>query len=96
MDDTNHEVMDRVPERVLLVGRSTMWTSRLLMTLMPVPLGAVGESSSPGCVAVRPSMIRSAPAAFLTDPDTGRRRYRSGGGGGRMARLEFWVAGILS
>ncbi len=80
-DDTNHEVMDRVPDRVLL-GRPINNVDIQVVDeqLMPVPLGAVGEIVFSG-VCVGRGYINDPErtgAAFLTDPDTGQRRYRSG------------------
>ncbi|MET0702925.1 MAG: amino acid adenylation domain-containing protein [Mycobacterium sp.] len=79
-DDTNHEVMDRVPDRVLL-GRpiNNVQIDVVDECLAPVPLGAPGEIVFSGVCVGRgyindPERTR---AAFLTDPD-GRRRYRSG------------------
>ena len=79
-DDTNHEVMDRVPDRVLL-GRpiNNVQIDVVDEYLAPVPLGAPGEIVFSGVCVGRgyindPERTR---AAFLTDPD-GRRRYRSG------------------
>ena len=81
-DDTNHEVMDRVPDgdRVPL-GRPINNVDILVVDeyLAPVPLGAPGEIVFSGVCVGRgyindPQRTR---AAFLTDPD-GQRRYRSG------------------
>ena len=64
-DDTNHEVMDRVPDRIgcRWVGRSTMWTFRWLMSIWRrCRWVRRGRSFSPGCVwAAATSMIRNAP-----------------------------------
>jgi amino acid adenylation domain-containing protein len=82
-DDTNHEVMDQVPDsgRVPL-GRpiNNVQIQVVDEYLAPVPLGAPGEIVFSGVCVGRgyindPERTR---AAFLTDPDTGRRRYRSG------------------
>jgi len=81
-DDTNHEVMDRVPDRVLL-GRPINNVQIQVGDehLAPVPLGAPGEIVFSGVCVGRgyindPERTR---AAFLTDPDRpGDRRYRSG------------------
>ena len=83
-DDTNHEVMDKVPdsERVPL-GRpiNNVHIDIVDEQLAPVPLGAVGEIIFSGVCVGRgyindPDRTR---AAFLTDPDRpGQRRYRSG------------------
>ena len=81
-DDTNHEVMDRVPDsdRVPL-GRPINNVSIHVLDehLAPVPLGAPGEIVFSGVCVGRgyindPERTR---AAFLTDPE-GLRRYRSG------------------
>ena len=81
-DDTNHEVMDRVPCDRVLLGRPINNVDIQVVDehLMPVPLGAVGEIVFSG-VCVGRGYINDPErtgAAFLTDPDTGRRRYRSG------------------
>ena len=83
-DDTNHEVMDRVPDgdRVPL-GRAINNVQIQVVDeyLAPVPLGAPGEIVFSGVCVGRgyindPERTR---AAFLTDPDhPGGRRYRSG------------------
>jgi amino acid adenylation domain-containing protein len=81
-DDTNHEVMDRVPagDRVPL-GRPIHNVQVEIVDeyLAPVPLGAPGEIVFSGVCVGRgyindPERTR---AAFLTDP-SGRRLYRSG------------------
>src|SRR6185437_2275404 len=81
-DDTNHEVMDRVPDadRVPL-GRpvNNVQVQVVDEYLAPVPLGAPGEIVFSGVCVGRgyindPERTR---AAFLTDPHGGR-RYRSG------------------
>jgi amino acid adenylation domain-containing protein len=81
-DDTNHEVMDTVPgsDRVPL-GRAINNVQIQIVDeyLAPVPLGAPGEIVFSGICVGRgyindPERTR---AAFLTDPDGGR-RYRSG------------------
>ena len=83
-DDTNHEVMDRVPDgdRVPL-GRpvNNVHIQVVDEYLAPVPLGAPGEIVFSGVCVGRgyindPERTR---AAFLTDPGRpGGRRYRSG------------------
>ena len=83
-DDTNHEVMDTVPDsdRVPL-GRAINNVRIQIVDeyLTPVPLGAPGEIVFSGICVGRgyindPDRTR---AAFLTDPDhPGQRRYRSG------------------
>jgi amino acid adenylation domain-containing protein len=83
-DDTNHEVMDRVPDsdRVPL-GRPINNVEIQVVDehLALVPLGAPGEIVFSGVCVGRgyindPERTR---AAFLTDPDhPGQRRYRSG------------------
>ena len=83
-DDTNHEVMDRVPdgERVPL-GRPVNNVHVYVVDehLAPVPLGSPGEIVFSG-VCVGRGYINDAErtrAAFLTDPHRrGRRLYRSG------------------
>ena len=94
-DDTNHEVMDRVPDRVLL-GRpiNNVQIQVVDEYLAPVPLGAPGEIVFSGVCVGRgyindPERTR---AAFLTDrerPDW--RRYRSGDHGRWRpdSKLEF-------
>ena len=99
-DDTNHEVMDRVPDRVRSAARSTMWRLQVVDEyLAPVPLGAPGEIVFSGVCVGRgyindPDRTR---AAFLTDHDGGA------GiaavimvGGVRTGSWSFWAAGILS
>ena len=83
-DDTNHEVMDGVPDsdRVPL-GRPVNNVQIQIVDefLAPVPVGAPGEIVFSGVCVGRgyindPDRTR---AAFLTDPDRpGGRRYRSG------------------
>jgi amino acid adenylation domain-containing protein len=83
-DDTNHEVMDTVPDsdRVPL-GRAISNVQIQIVDeyLAPVPLGAPGEIVFSGICVGRgyindPDRTR---AAFLTDPGRlGQRRYRSG------------------
>jgi amino acid adenylation domain-containing protein len=82
-DDTNHEVMVRVPDgdRVPL-GRPVNNVQVYVVDehLAPVPLGSPGEIVFSG-VCVGRGYINDPErtgAAFLTDPDTGQRRYRSG------------------
>ena len=96
-DDTNHEVMDRVPDgdRVPL-GRpiNNVRIDIVDEHLAPVPLGAPGEIVFSGVCVGRgyindPERTR---AAFLTDPDRpGRRLYRSGDHGRWLpdGKLEF-------
>ena len=81
-DDTNHEVMDRVPDsdRVPL-GRpiNNVGVQVVDEHLAPVPLGAPGEIVFSGVCVGRGYIndpVRTR-AAFLTDPE-GVRRYRSG------------------
>ena len=62
-DDTNHEVMDRVPDRVLL-GRpiNNVQIQVVDEYLAPVPLGAPVRLCFLGCVwAAATSMIRNGP-----------------------------------
>ena len=93
-DDTNHEVMDCVPDRVLL-GRpiNNVQIQVVDEELAPVPLGAPGEIVFSGVCG--PGYINDpvrTRAAFLTDPD---RPAGAGtgvvimGGGGRMASWSF-------
>ena len=96
-DDTNHEVMDRVPdlERVPL-GRPVANVRVYVVDedLTPVPLGAPGEIVFSGVCVGRgyvndPERTR---AAFTTDPyRPGERLYRSGDHGRWLpdGRLEF-------
>jgi amino acid adenylation domain-containing protein len=94
-DDTNHEVMDRVPDRVLL-GRpiNNVQIQVVDEYLAPVPLGAPGEIVFSGVCVGRgyindPERTR---AAFLTDRERpGQRRYRSGDHGRWRpdSKLEF-------
>jgi acyl-coenzyme A synthetase/AMP-(fatty) acid ligase len=83
-DDTNHEVMDRVPERERVpLGRPINNVSVYVVDehLVPVPLGAPGEIVFSGVCVGRgyindPERTRR---AFLADPHrAGRRLYRSG------------------
>jgi amino acid adenylation domain-containing protein len=81
-DDTNHEVMDAVPIGRVPLGRpiNNVQVQVVDEQLAPVPLGAPGEIVFSGICVGRgyindPERTR---AAFLTDPDTGERRYRSG------------------
>ncbi|MGW1894344.1 non-ribosomal peptide synthetase [Streptomyces sp. NPDC002004] len=81
-DDTNHEVMDRAPDRVLL-GRPVNNVRVYIVDedLAPVPLGAPGEIVFSGVCVGRgyvndPDRTR---LAFLPDPHRpGERLYRSG------------------
>jgi amino acid adenylation domain-containing protein len=81
-DDTNHEVMDRVPDsdRVPL-GRpvNNVYIQVVDEYLAPVPLGAPGEIVFSGVCVGRGYINDTArtQAAFLTDPNHFR-RYRSG------------------
>jgi len=96
-DDTNHEIMDRVPrgERVPL-GRPINNVHIYVVDehLSPVPLGAPGEIVFSGVCVGRgyindPERTRG---AFLTDPHrTGQRLYRSGDYGRWLpeGKLEF-------
>ncbi|WP_189184593.1 non-ribosomal peptide synthetase [Streptomyces albiflavescens] len=94
-DDTNHEVMDRVPERILL-GRAVNNVDVYVVDehLNPVPLGAPGLIVFSGVCVGRgyvndPERTRQ---AYLTDPHReGARLYR-GGDYGRWhpeGKLEF-------
>ncbi|MFD9226206.1 alpha/beta fold hydrolase, partial [Streptomyces sp. NPDC060064] len=94
-DDTNHEVMDRVPDRILL-GRAVNNVHIYVVDehLTPVPLGAPGEIVFSGVCVGRgyvndPERTR---LAFLADPHRkGRRLYRSGDFGRWQpeSKLEF-------
>src|SRR6266704_1327634 len=96
-DDTNHEVMDRVPDRERVpLGRPINNVSVYLVDehLAPVPLGAPGEIVFSGVCVGRgyindPERTRQ---AFLADPHReGRRLYRSGDYGRWLpdGKLEF-------
>lgn len=83
-DDTNHEVMDRVPEREQIpLGRPINNVSIYIVDehLIPVPLGAPGEIVFSGLCVGRgyindPERTRR---VFLADPyREGHRLYRSG------------------
>ena len=96
-DDTNHEIMDRVPdgERVPL-GRPINNVSVYIVDeqLSPVPLGAAGEIAFSG-VCVGRGYINDperTARAFMADPHRpGRRLYRSGDYGRWLpdGKLEF-------
>ncbi|MEU9015910.1 alpha/beta fold hydrolase, partial [Streptomyces sp. NPDC048479] len=81
-DDTNHEVMDRVPDRILL-GRAVNNVHVYVVDehLTPVPLGAPGEIVFSG-VCVGRGYVNDADRtrlAFMADPHRkGQRLYRSG------------------
>src|SRR6266568_5151587 len=96
-DDTNHEVMDRAPNRERVpLGRPINNVSVYLVDehLAPVPLGAPGEIVFSGVCVGRgyindPERTRQ---AFMTDPHrAGRRLYRSGDYGRWLpdGKLEF-------
>ncbi|HEX9218201.1 MAG TPA: non-ribosomal peptide synthetase, partial [Gemmatimonadales bacterium] len=96
-DDTNHEVMDRVPERERVpLGRPINNVSVYVVDehLAPVPLGAPGEIVFSGVCVGRgyindPERTRR---AFMADPHhAGRRLYRSGDYGRWLpdGKLEF-------
>ncbi|UUN30811.1 amino acid adenylation domain-containing protein [Streptomyces sp. FIT100] len=92
-DDTNHEVMDRAPERVLL-GRPVANVHVYVVDerLNPVPLGAPGEIVFSGVCVGRGYVNdpQRTAAAFLTDPHRpGERLYRSGDHG------RWWPDGKL-
>src|SRR5260370_24248183 len=83
-DDTNHEIMDRAPERGRIpLGRPINNVSVYVVDehLAPVPLGAPGEIVFSGVCVGRgyindPERTRR---AFMADPHhPGRRLYRSG------------------
>ncbi len=96
-DDTNHEVMDRVPDRDRVPLGPPVNNVRLYVVdpdLAPVPLGAPGEIVFSGVCVGRgyvndPERTR---AAFLPDPHRpGARLYRSGDHGRWLpeGKLEF-------
>src|SRR6266704_350118 len=96
-DDTNHEVMDRVPDRERVpLGRPINNVSVYVVDehLAPVPLGAPGEIVFSGVCVGRgyindPERTRR---AFMADPHhAGRRLYRSGDYGRWLpdGKLEF-------
>src|SRR5882724_7008796 len=96
-DDTNHEAMDRVPDRERVpLGRPINNVSVYIVDehLAPVPLGAPGEIVFSG-VCVGRGYINDperTQQAFLADPHrAGRRLYRSGDYGRWLpdGRLEF-------
>ncbi|QRP47849.1 amino acid adenylation domain-containing protein [Amycolatopsis sp. FDAARGOS 1241] len=96
-DDTNHEVMDRVPdsERVPL-GRpiANVRVAVVDEHLQPVPLGAPGEIVFSGVCVGRGYVndLKRTRAAFLPDPyRAGERLYRSGDRGRWVVggKLEF-------
>ena len=96
-DDTNHEVMDRVPERERVpLGRPVNNVSVYVVDehLAPVPLGAPGEIVFSG-VCVGRGYINDAERtrrAFMADPyRAGQRLYRSGDYGRWLpdGKLEF-------
>src|SRR5438132_8708865 len=96
-DDTNHEVMDRKPERERVpLGRPVNNVSVYLVDehLAPVPLGAPGEIVFSG-VCVGRGYINDAERtrrAFMADPHrAGQRLYRSGDYGRWLpdGKLEF-------
>ncbi|MGW0555691.1 amino acid adenylation domain-containing protein, partial [Streptomyces sp. NPDC002926] len=94
-DDTNHEVMDRAPERVLL-GRPVNNVHLYVVDehLTPVPLGAPGLIAFSGVCVGRgyindPDRTR---AAYLSDPHRAGQRLYLGGDYGRWhptGKLEF-------
>ncbi|WP_406730236.1 non-ribosomal peptide synthetase [Streptomyces sp. NBC_01794] len=94
-DDTNHEVMDRAPERVLL-GRPVNNVHLYVVDehLTPVPLGAPGLIAFSGVCVGRgyindPDRTR---AAYLSDPHREGQRLYLGGDYGRWhpsGKLEF-------
>ncbi|MCX4595013.1 amino acid adenylation domain-containing protein [Streptomyces sp. NBC_01549] len=94
-DDTNHEVMDRAPDRVLL-GRAVNNVRVYVVDehLTPVPLGAPGVIAFSGVCVGRgyindPELTR---AAYLVDPHREGTRLYLGGDYGRWhpsGKLEF-------
>ncbi|MFD9220126.1 amino acid adenylation domain-containing protein [Streptomyces sp. NPDC060064] len=94
-DDTNHEVMDRVPDRILL-GRAVNNVHIYVVDehLTPVPLGAPGVIAFSG-VCVGRGYINDperTQAAYLADPHREGMRLYLGGDYGRWhpsGKLEF-------
>ncbi|MFD8221180.1 amino acid adenylation domain-containing protein [Streptomyces sp. NPDC059697] len=94
-DDTNHEVMDRAPDRILL-GRAVNNVRVYVVDehLTPVPLGAPGVIAFSGVCVGRgyvndPELTR---AAYLVDPHRAGTRLYLGGDHGRWdpsGKLEF-------
>ncbi|MCX4405045.1 amino acid adenylation domain-containing protein [Streptomyces sp. NBC_01764] len=94
-DDTNHDVMDRAPDRVLL-GRAVNNVRVYVVDehLTPVPLGAPGVIAFSGVCVGRgyindPELTR---AAYLVDPHREGARLYLGGDYGRWhpsGKLEF-------
>ena len=96
-DDTNHEVMDRVPDRELVPLGSPINNVHVYVVdehLSPVPLGAPGEIVFSG-ICVGRGYINDpdrTQLAFMTDPHReGQRLYRSGDQGRWLpnGKLEF-------
>ncbi|MGH3939067.1 MAG: non-ribosomal peptide synthetase [Pseudonocardiaceae bacterium] len=94
-DDTNHEVMDRVPERVLL-GSPVNNVEVYVVDdyLFPVPLGAPGAIVFSGVCVGRGYVNdpQRTALAFLADPHRQGRRLYQGGDYGRWTpggKLEF-------
>ena len=96
-DDTNHEVMDRVPDGDRVPLGSTIINTNVYVVdeyLSPVPLGAPGEIVFAGVCVGRgyvndPERTR---LAFLTDPHRAGQRLYRGGDFGRWlptGKLEF-------
>jgi len=101
-DDTNHEIMDSVPDRERVPLGPPINNVHVYVVdehLSPAPLGAPGELVSPECVSgAATSTIRAHPRAFLADPHReSQRLYRSGtmGAGCPRASWSFSAAGIL-
>jgi len=96
-DDTNHEVMDRVPDRERVpLGRPIHNVHVYVVNehLSPVPLGAPGEIVFSGVCVGRGYVndLERTQRAFMTDPHRkGHRLYRSGDYGRWLpdGRLEF-------
>jgi len=95
-DDTNHEVMDRVPRDRVLLGRPVNNVYQYVVDehLSPVPLGAPGMIVFSGVCVGRgyvndPDRTRQ---AYLTDPHRAGQRLYCGGDYGRWlpeGKLEF-------
>ena len=96
-DDTNHEVMERAPERERVpLGRPINNVSIYIVdeNLSPVPLGAPGEVVFSGVCVGRGYIndLERTARAFLPDPHrAGQRLYRSGDYGRWLpeGKLEF-------
>jgi len=96
-DDTNHEIMDRVPDRERVpLGRpiQNVYVYVVDEQLSPVPLGAPGEIAFSGVCVGRGYVndLERTQRAFMSDPHReGHRLYRSGDYGRWLpdGKLEF-------